>query len=56
MLVIIGRTPESLKQRVGLHIGVREGVIDGERCWPDVRRRGRAIRAEITVVLGALGF
>ena len=56
MLVIIGRRPESLKERVGLHIGVRESVKGGERCWPDVRRRGRAIGAEITVVLGALGF
>ena len=56
MLVIIGRTPESLKERVGLHVGLRESVKGGERCWPDVRRRGRAIRAEITVVLGALGF
>ena len=56
LLVIIGATPEGKKELVGLVDGVRESAQSWKELLLDLKRRGLAMRPELAVADGALGF
>jgi hypothetical protein len=56
MQVIIGATPESKKELVGVIDGVRECAQSRRELLLDLKRRGLAIAPEFAVADGALGF
>jgi transposase-like protein len=56
LLVIIGATPESTKELVGLIDGVRESAQSWRELLLDLKRHGLAMGPELAVADGALGF
>src|SRR5437667_8015638 len=56
LLVIIGATPESNKELVGLTDGVRENAQSWKGLLLDLKRRGLVIGPELASADGALGF
>ena len=56
LLVIIGATPDSKKELVGLTDGVRESTRSWKELLLDLKRRGLSMGPELAVADGALGF
>src|SRR5262249_14667605 len=56
ILVLIGATPESRKELIGFTDGARESAQDWRELLLDVKRRGLAMRPELAIADGALGF
>ena len=56
ILVLIGATPEGRKELVGFTDGARENAQDWRELLLDLKRRGLAVRPELGIADGALGF
>ena len=56
ILVLIGATPEGRKELVGFTDGARESAQDWSELLLDLKRRGLAVRPELAIADGALGF
>jgi transposase-like protein len=56
ILVLIGATPEGRKELVGFTDGARENAQDWRELLLDLKRRGLAVRPELAIADGALGF
>ncbi|TWA76454.1 transposase-like protein [Azospirillum brasilense] len=56
MLVIIGATPEGLKELVGFQVGVRESAQSWRELLVDIQARGLTTAPELAIADGALGF
>ena len=56
ILVLIGATSEGKKELVGFTDGARESAHDWRGLLLDVKRRGLAMRPELAIADGALGF
>ena len=56
MLVLIGATPEGMKELVGFQAGVRESAQSWRELLVEVKQRGLKSAPEIAVGDGALGF
>src|SRR5437868_12350269 len=56
MLVLIGATPEGMKELVGFQTGVRESAQSWRELLIDVKQRGLEIAPDLAVGDGALGF
>jgi putative transposase len=56
ILVLIGATPEGRKELVGFTDGARESAQDWRELLLDLKRRGLAVRPELAIADGALGF
>jgi putative transposase len=56
ILVLIGATPEGRKELIGFTDGARESAQDWRDLLLDLKRRGLAVRPELAIADGALGF
>jgi hypothetical protein len=56
ILVLIGATPEGRKDLVGFNDGGAKVHRIGAKLLPDLKRRGLAVRPELAIADGALGF
>jgi putative transposase len=56
ILVLIGATPEGCKELIGFTDGARESAQDWRDLLLDLKRRGLAVRPELAIADGALGF
>src|SRR5579872_1704019 len=56
MLVVIGATPEGVKELVGFQTGVRESAQSWRELLVDIKRRGLAVAPDLAVGDGCLGL
>jgi putative transposase len=56
MLVLIGATPEGVKELIGFQIGMRESAQSWRELLVDLKARGLSIAPELAIGDGALGF
>ena len=56
MLVLIGATPEGMKELIGFQVGARESAQSWRELLVEAKSRGLKIAPEIAVGDGALGF
>ena len=56
ILVLIGATPEGRKELIGFTDGARESAQDWRDLLLDLKRHGLAVRPELAIADGALGF
>jgi transposase-like protein len=56
MLVLIGATPEGVKELIGFQTGMRESAQSWRELLVDLKARGLSIAPELAIGDGALGF
>jgi len=56
MLVLIGATPEGVKELIGFQAGLRESAQSWRELLVDLKARGLSIAPELAIGDGALGF
>ena len=56
MLVLIGATPEGVKELIGFQAGMRESAQSWRELLVDLKARGLSIAPELAIGDGALGF
>ncbi len=56
MLVLMGATPEGVKELIGFQTGMRESAQSWRELLVDLKARGLAIAPELAIGDGALGF
>ena len=56
MLVLIGATPEGVKELIGFQTGMRENAQSWRELLVDLKARGLSIAPELAIGDGALGF
>jgi transposase-like protein len=56
MLVVIGATPEGVKELVGFQTGVRESAQSWRELLVDIKRRGLTVAPDLAVGDGCLGL
>jgi putative transposase len=56
MLVLMGATPEGVKELIGFQIGMRESAQSWKELLVDLKARGLSIAPEVAIGDGALGF
>jgi transposase-like protein len=56
MLVVIGATPEGVKELIGFQTGMRESAQSWRELLVDLKARGLSIAPELAIGDGALGF